>query len=149
MKKGFFGIGIYNPQHDCNIGGLFRSAYAFNVDFVFTIGGRKYKKQAADTCNTINNLPYFYYKDFEDFNNNRPVGARLVSIEIGQPNSKDLIKFTHIPQCIYLLGSEASGIPNKILQKSQFCITIPTQICLNVATAGSIVLYDRKAKLGY
>ena len=56
-KNGFCGIGIWHPHKDCNMGTLFRSAYAFGIDFIFTIG-RKYNTQTSDTVQSIKNVPY-------------------------------------------------------------------------------------------
>lgn len=48
-KRGYFGIGIYNPKTETNMGTLWRSAYNFGADFIFTIGMR-YKKMGSDTA---------------------------------------------------------------------------------------------------
>ena len=46
----------------------------------------------------------------------------------------------------YLLGAEDSGISKNILAKCQYVLKIPGDYCLNVATAGSIIMYDRIVK---
>jgi tRNA G18 (ribose-2'-O)-methylase SpoU len=88
----YFSIGICNYKHECNIGTLFRSAYAFNANFVFTIG-RKYKVQASDTCNTIKQIPYFHYLDSQDFIKHLPKGCEPICIEIkeGAPTLEQFV----------------------------------------------------------
>lgn len=44
MKKGYYGIGIYETKEETNVGTLWRSAQNFGADFIFTIGAR-YKTQ--------------------------------------------------------------------------------------------------------
>lgn len=142
-SRGYFGIGIFHPKHDCNIGTLFRSAFAFNASFVFTIG-RKYRTQSSDTPKSIQQIPYYHYLTYENFYGNLPKGCRIVCIEISE-KARSLPNFVHPEQCIYLLGNEGNGIPEKHLN-DKLVVQIPTQFCLNVSTAGSIVMYDRVAK---
>jgi|SRR5579885_2026064 len=145
QKKGFFGIGIWNYQYDCNAGTLWRSAYAFGADFLFTVG-RKYKRQASDTPNVTQNLPYFAYESTEEFYERLPVGARVVCVEISDElKTYDLTGFVHPHRAVYVLGSETQTLPPKTL-RDNLIVTIPTAICLNVSVAGSVVLYDRVAK---
>ena len=139
MKKGFCGIGIWYPSKETNIGTLFRTAYAMGVDFTFTIG-RKYRRQASDTVNSILHLPYYHYDSYEHFMSNRPIGCRIVCVEIDS-NSRKLGQFIHPAQAIYLLGSESGGLPKDLLQNN-LVVEIPSETCLNIAVAGSIVLYD-------
>lgn len=138
-----FGIGIWQPKNVENIGGLFRSAFAFGANYIFTIG-RKYKHQSTDTCKSYNQIPLFRFEDFESFFKSLPKESMLVGVETVQ--SIDCPKFNHPKNCCYILGSEAQTLPDYVLQKCRYVVRIPTSICLNVATAGSIILYDRIAK---
>ena len=56
MKKGYYGIGIYEPKTKDNVGTLWRSAHNIGGDFIFYIG-RRYKKQAIDTTKAQRNIP--------------------------------------------------------------------------------------------
>ena len=91
----------------------------------------------------------YNYKDFDDFTQHRPYGCPLVSVEIAD-NSHSLPFFSHPERAIYLLGAEDNGLPKDILNRSQAIIQIPAPkpFCLNVAVAGSIVMYDRFTKTG-
>lgn len=146
-KRGYCGIGMVQFQHECNMGTLLRSAYAFGADFVFTIG-RKYKQQASDTCNATSHIPYFKYQDYDDFKKHLPDGCRIVCVELTD-KSYDLKTFVHPEKAVYLLGNETTGIPEKYLKdKNSVSVQIkyPASIPLNVAMSGSIVLYDRSIK---
>jgi tRNA G18 (ribose-2'-O)-methylase SpoU len=136
-------MGIWHANKSENVGTLFRSSYAFSANYIYTIG-RKYDKQASDTPNSNLQIPYFHFVDSKDFLSHVPKHARIVCIEIDD-NAYSLPNFCHPEQAVYLLGSECGGLPREILEKS-LIVQIPSRICLNVATAGSIVLYDRRAK---
>jgi tRNA G18 (ribose-2'-O)-methylase SpoU len=57
-----------------------------------------------------------------------------------------LEKFKHPERCIYLLGAEDHGIPPEIMDKCNGSVQLLGDYCMNVATAGSIVMYDRAVK---
>jgi tRNA G18 (ribose-2'-O)-methylase SpoU len=143
-KRGYFGVGVFHPKHEVNIGTLWRSAYQMGADFVFTIG-RRYDVQAADTTKAWRNIPLMHYQGFDDFREHLPFSCRIVAVEMG---GKSLSTFTHFERCIYLLGAEDSGLPQDVLNKCHYVVSldairIPSY---NVAVAGSIVLYDRMNK---
>ncbi|RCW92031.1 RNA methyltransferase [Winogradskyella arenosi] len=137
----FFGIGIQNGKTPENLGVLWRSAQNLGASFIFTIGNR-YAKQACDTHNAVKSMPYFHYDTFEDFFNNLPKGARLVGVELTD-EAIPLETFQHPRRCVYLLGAEDHGLPRQAIEKSHFLVKFTSEFSLNVAVAGSIVLYDR------
>ena len=63
--RGFFGIGVWHPKHEINIGGLWRSACCFGAAFVFTVG-RRYRNQPSDTLKAVRHIPLVEYVDVED-----------------------------------------------------------------------------------
>lgn len=142
--NGYFGIGIENIKTEYNIGTLFRSAYTFGADFIFTIN-KRYKQQSSDTFKTSRHIPLFNYETFEDFYKNMPYSCMLVGIEI-DPKAEVLKDFIHPERCIYLLGAEDHGLTKKATEKCHKLIQIPSIKCLNVSVAGSIIMYDRMIK---
>ena len=147
-NRGYFGIGVYHPKTVENIGTLWRSAYHFGASFIFTIG-RRYKKQASDTPHTTKHIPLLHFLTYDDFYKHIPYGARVVCVE--QHQRAQLLPEAHHPQqAIYLLGAEDYGLPEKIMSGNQI-IEIPTGVkhSLNVAVAGSLVMYDRFTRAGY
>jgi len=142
--SGYFAIGIENNKTPMNLGTLWRSAFLFDAKFIFTINVR-YKKQGSDTCKTWRQLPYFAFATVTDFLEHRPADCELVGIEM-IVGAIDIRDFKHPKRAIYVLGAEDSGLSNKIISSCQYLIKIPTAFSLNVASAGTVVLYDRLAK---
>lgn len=148
MQRGYCGIGIYGNKYQVNLGTLWRSAHAFGAVCLFAIGPRcpqGEQRQASDTTNARRHIPYSIYPDMETFLATRPYSAQIVAIE-QTPGSYALETYLH-PQCaLYLLGAEDTGLPLAVLARCDTIVSITTPVCLNVATAGSIVLYDRVLK---
>lgn len=138
---GYFEIGIFQPRSRENIGTLWRSAYQLGAAGIFVIG-RSYRRQASDTEDTLRMIPLRHYLTFEDFLLARPVGAQLIGIEMG---GQPLAAFQHPEQAVYLLGSEATGLPERILRQCNAVVAIEAvhKASYNLAVAGSIVLYHR------
>ncbi|KKL80950.1 hypothetical protein LCGC14_1999610 [marine sediment metagenome] len=145
MNRGYCGIGVLNIKTEINYGTLFRSAYAFGADFIFLIG-KRFHKQCSDTSQSQRHLPLFEYPTFEDFYEHIPYDCQLVSVEICD-KAKPIRVFAHPERAVYLLGKEDGSLPENVIDKSFGVIKIPTLYCLNVAVAGSIVLYDRFNKM--
>lgn len=143
MRRGYFGIGIYHPKRSENIGSLWRTAHSFGADFLFTIGPR-YHKQASDTSDATRHVPLFKYNSWEEFRRHTP--GQIVCVEIDS-KAEDLKSFKHPEQAVYVLGAEDYGIPPRYLEQYQTVKISGGLYCLNVAVAGSIVLYDRISKV--
>ena len=145
MERGFCGIGVYHSKNKDNIGTLWRSAYCFGVDFIFTVG-KRYERQITDTVKAPRHIPLFHFKDTRDLKEHLPLGCRLIGVEIVE-GSKGLPTYTHPSTACYLLGAEDAGLSKEALAACHAVVEIPGTVrCLNVASAGSIVLYDRKVK---
>ncbi len=142
----FFGIGIQNGKTPENLGVLWRTAQNMGASFIFTIGNR-YANQASDTHNAVKSMPYFHYKNFEDFYAHLPKGARIVGVELID-QAESLEDFIHPKRCVYLLGAEDHGLSKQAIDKAHFLVKFPSIKSLNVAVAGSIVLYDRSRSKG-
>ena len=147
LEQGFFGIGIQNGKTPENLGVLWRSAQNMGASFIFTIGNR-YAKQACDTHKAVGAMPYFHYETFDDFFNNLPKGAMLVGVELDE-KAVQLETFTHPRRCVYLLGAEDHGMSNTAIEKSHYLVKFKSELSLNVSVAGSIIMYDRQAKLSF
>jgi len=87
-------------------------------------------------------MPYFHYNTFDDFFNNLPKGARLVAVELAD-KAEALETFQHPRRCVYLLGAEDHGLSKQAIESAHFLVKFNSEFSLNVAVAGSIVLYDR------
>jgi len=85
-------------------------------------------------------VPHYEYRDFAEFRRCLPIDRTLVAVETG---GGLLAEFRHPERAVYLLGREDSGLPDDVLAACDSVVTVPTRYCLNVAVAGSIVLYAR------
>lgn len=138
----FFEIGIYAPIHNENIGTLWRSAYQLGAAGIFIIGKVR-RSQSSDTSKTQQQIPFRIYPNWNDFLQHRPQRSRLVAVEMG---GTPLKTFQHPPEAIYVLGSEANGLPQHVLADCEFVVSLETlrYPSYNVAVAGSIVMYHRQ-----
>lgn len=140
--RGYVGVGVFEPKTSVNVGTLWRSAHAFGADFLFTIGAR-YSHQPSDTTKAARHVPLWAFDEFRDFLNAMPIESTLVAVELAD-ESIPLTRFEHPERAIYLLGAEDYGLPLNVLDNCPLAVNVPGAArCLNVATAGSIVLYDR------
>lgn len=145
--RGYYGIGVYHPKTEENIGTLWRSAFLWGADFIFTVGAR-YRKQPSDTPDTSKHIPLYNYSDFEDLKKHMPDRSELVCVELAE-KAQPLNRTHHPERAVYLLGAEDYGIPSEYLRGHQ-TVVIPTdkQWSMNVAVAGSIIMYDRFVNVG-
>ena len=143
--KGYFGIGCIGMKTSMNYGSLFRTAQVFNTDFIFLIASR-FKMQSSDTMKSFRHMPLFQYDSFKDFNDHRPFGCKLIGIEMTE-NAIPIKDYNHPKQACYLLGSEDNGLTNEAINHCQDILILPGERSLNVAVAGSLVLFDRIQKI--
>jgi tRNA G18 (ribose-2'-O)-methylase SpoU len=137
--RGYFGIGIVAGKSPENIGGLWRSAHAFGASFIFTVGHR-YPKQPTDTTKAWRHVPLYEYPTLEAFTGSLPRDCDVIGVEC--PGHRSLASFRHPERAVYLLGAEDVGLRDAV-EVCRSLVEIPTKNCLNVATAGSLVMYDR------
>ncbi len=142
--ESFFGIGIYQPKTQHNIGTLWRTAYILGAQFIFIIDG-KYKPQTSDTQKTWSKIPFYRYTDFEHFYQSLPYASQVVGVEMDK-KSTAIANFVHPQRGVYILGAEDNGLPHNVVDRCHHLIQLPGKSSLNVAVSGSIVIYDRIQK---
>ena len=145
-RRGYFGIGVYRSKNKENIGTLWRSAFVFGASFIFTIG-RRYNYQCSDTVKAWRSIPLYNYENTDTFYRHMPKDCRLIGVEIVE-GAININNFVHPERTIYLLGAEDSGLPQKMLNMCHGIVVLPGKHCLNVATVGSIIMFDRITKNG-
>ena len=143
---GYFGIGVFHPKTEINIGTLWRHAYLYDATFVFIIGAR-YRKQTSDTQKAWRHIPLWQFPDFETFAASPLYNAQRVAVEL-TTDATLLPHFKHPARAVYLLGAEDHGLPAHVLDACHRTVQIPTPQphSMNVATAGTLVMYDRYVK---
>ena len=141
--RGFFAIGIEHSKTPANVGTLWRTASLYGASFVFTVGHR-YKRQASDTIHTERHRPLFHFDTITDLHRHLPKGAPLVGVEMDD-SAVELTDYVHRESAVYLLGAEDHGLTNEALSACHDLVTIPcpSPFSMNVAVAGSLVIYDR------
>jgi tRNA G18 (ribose-2'-O)-methylase SpoU len=144
--RGFYGIGIVGSKTPLNVGTLWRSAGILGAAFVFT-AGRRYPHQASDTIKAWKHTPFFEFDGSDALFAAIPKGCMPIAVEMGD-RAKPLSRFVHPERACYILGAEDTGVPKRVLDRCPYVVSIPGDHSLNVAVAGSIVLYDRVAKQG-
>lgn len=150
MSRGYFGIGVENSKTRFNLGTLWRSAHNFGADFIFVIGNR-YKPEPSDTTKAWRSVPLYRHKTFAEFFEAMPTDCPLVGVEYPDDRAVALHEFKHPERAIYLLGSEDSGLTRMAKERCHRIVMIPgSQLrqSLNVAVAGSIIMYDRITRNG-
>ena len=145
--RGYFAIGVEGLSKPMNAGTLFRSAHAFGASFVFTIGGVWSSGEArlSDTADSASEVPHYHFGGVDELR--LPDRCALVGIEL-MADSVELPSFRHPRSAAYVLGPERGSLSPELVARCDHVIRIPTSFCINVAVAGSIVMYDRQISLG-
>lgn len=145
-RRGYFGIAVYHPKTEANIGTLWRSAKSYEAAFLATVG-RRYQHQASDTCKAPQSVPLHHYTDMDDLIDHLPDGCPVIGVELDSL-AVPLTRFRHPERALYLLGAEDHGLPDHVLARCHRLVQIPTPSpwSLNVSVAGSLVLNDRFLK---
>ena len=108
---------------------------------IFTVGVR-YRKQPSDVLHTPKDIPLMHFEDIEDLVRHLPYGCRLIGVEL-EERARMSHEYGHPDQGCYLLGAEDNGLPKKVIERCHSLIKLPGERSLNVAVAGSLVMYDR------
>jgi len=140
--RGYFGLAMFQPKTTDNLGTMWRSANVFGAAFLATIENR-YHHQSSDTMATPRHVPLFHYDTTALFLEMLPADAVVVGVEMG---GRNLCTWHHPERAVYVLGPEDGSLPPEIVERSRSVVTIPGDHCLNLAVAGSVVMYDRIAK---
>ncbi len=145
--RGYFAIGAEGISKPMNLGNLLRSAHAFGASFFFTIAPAFAAREVrpSDTSDAGKHLPLYSYDSVEDLV--LPRGCQLVGIEFDEA-AAELPSFRHPQAAAYVLGPEKGSLTPALLERCDFLIRIPTRFCVNVGTAGAIVMYDRMISHG-
>ncbi len=141
-----FAIGVDHPKFEINIGTLWRSAYAMGAAMIFVVG-RRYepRKQHGDTVKAFRHIPLLHFATWQEYQMHAPFGWVPVGVDIGR-EATPLPEYKHPDSAVYVLGAEDHGLSNDAVALCRDMVVIPSRCCLNVAVAGSVVMYDRAAK---
>lgn len=146
MPRGFFGIGIEHCKTAVNVGTLWRSADLLGASFIFTIG-RRYKRQCSDTLKSYRHVPLWHFETFAQLKDSMPLQSLIVGVELADA-SVPIEEFAHPERAVYVLGAEDHGLTKATIAACHKVVRLPGRFSMNVASAGTVVLYDRIAKRG-
>jgi tRNA G18 (ribose-2'-O)-methylase SpoU len=145
--RGYFAIGSERISKPMNLGSLLRSAHAFGASFFFAIApafdARRVK--LSDTSDAARHLPLYTYASVEELV--LPRGCALIGVELTE-EAVELPSFRHPQAAAYVLGPEKGSLSEALQARCDYVVKIPTRFCVNVGTAGAIVMYDRMISLG-
>ena len=114
-------------------------------EFVNYCNNYSKSKVYSDTSNSTQKLPFFEFDTIVKMalpEHCQLVGIELIDCAVALPT------FKHPIQAAYVLGPEKGKLSVQMLDRCDHVIKIPTSFCINVATAGAIVMYDRLLNLG-
>ena len=142
--RGFFAIGIEHTKTAINVGTLWRSANLLGAAYIFTVG-RRYQRQSSDTMQTWRHVPLFHFDTLADLRAHMPYDCLLVGVEM-HADAIPLREANHPERAVYLLGAEDHGLTGEAVEACQRLVYLPGRRSMNVAVAGSIVMYDRHVR---
>jgi tRNA G18 (ribose-2'-O)-methylase SpoU len=141
-------IAAWNISKEHNVGSLVRTAHAAAAAEVILVGERDWNVEAARTAELYTTVTRLNGIDvFRSHLKSR--GWHLVAVEL-HSRAVNLFDAEYPSRPCFLLGAELGGVPDELLDVSELVVQIPQWglvPSLNLAVAGSIVLYDFLAKL--
>ena len=141
-------IALTNPKFAHNVGAAQRAASCFGIQQLWFTGNRVSlepekgqrlpREERMKGYKDVELIQFDYF--FDQFTDVTPVAVEL------RPNSEDLRYFEHPDNALYIFGPEDGSIPQVSLRHCHRFVTIPTRLCVNLAAAVYIILYDRLLK---
>lgn len=143
---------MIDPIHPHNVGQVLRACSSFAINQLWMTGNKAAKHLAQSKriprelrLKAYENTTIFHSPEFPQLDDS----ITPIAIETS-PDAESLVGFQHPENAFYVFGSEADGIPEKILEQCKSTVIIPSNHCINVSAAVYITLYDRTFKLhGY
>jgi tRNA G18 (ribose-2'-O)-methylase SpoU len=143
-----FAIAAWEISKEHNVGSLVRTAHAAAAAQVILIGEREWNVEAARTADLYTEIVQLP-ADVDGFRAHiRRHRWNLVAVELSE-NSTNLFDARYPDRPCFTLGAEIGGLPTELLDDAELIVQIPQWglvPCLNLAVAGSIVVYDYLAK---
>ena len=141
-------IAAWNITKEHNVGSLIRTAHAVAAEEAVLVGEREWNVEAARTAELYTTVTQL--TDIDAFRNHLASQRwNLVAVEIDQ-RAVSVFGAEYPERPCFLLGAELGGVPGELLEEAELVVQIPQWglvPSLNLAVAGSIVLYDYLGKL--
>ena len=143
-----FAVAACDISKDHNVGSLVRTAHAAAAEEVLLTGERDWNRYAAKTAELytrVGHLPGT--EELLGYLGER--GYSLVAVEL-DPRAVPLFEAEYPERPCFVLGAELGGLEAPVLDAAELIVQIPQWglvPSLNLAVAGSIVIYDYLGKL--
>ncbi|WP_299268276.1 RNA methyltransferase [uncultured Psychrosphaera sp.] len=137
-------ICLTNPKSPTNVGAVLRAAGCFGANEILYTGNRydRAKKFTTDTQNVNDEIGLSHV---EDFLAEKPSNVPLICVDLVE-GATSLPEFQHPESAFYVFGPEDGSINQKIIDKADHVVFMPTNGSLNLGASVNVVLYDRVAK---
>ncbi|MCW4629814.1 MULTISPECIES: RNA methyltransferase [Marinomonas] len=149
MKKECISIGLINPKSASNVGAVMRAAGCYQADQVLYSGHRydRAVKMSTDTKKVSATIPLI---NIESLGVDTLIDAvtpdtKIVCVDLIQ-GATPLPAFSHPDNALYIFGPEDGTIDQKLVDRADFVVFVPTIGCMNLAASVNVLLYDRLAK---
>jgi tRNA G18 (ribose-2'-O)-methylase SpoU len=143
-----FAVAAWNISKEHNVGGLVRTAHASAASEVLLVGEKDWNVEAARTAELYTQVTMLL-DERALLDHVRTEGYELVAVELAT-EAINLFDAEYPDRPCFLLGAELEGVPENLLRASSMVVQIPQWglvPSLNLAIAGSIVIYDYLGKL--
>jgi tRNA G18 (ribose-2'-O)-methylase SpoU len=141
-------IAAWNITKEHNVGSLVRTAHAAAAAEVILVGEREWNVEAAKTSELYTTITQL--TDIDAFRRHMETRRwSLVAVELDR-GAVNVFDAEYPERPCFLLGAELSGVPGELLDEAELVVQIPQWglvPSLNLAIAGSIVVYDYLGKL--
>ena len=138
---------VMNPT---NLGALFRSAAAFDLDAVLVTEGSSdplYRRSARVSMGTVFQIPWTFIRDADEV---RRYGFRTAAMAL----EKDALtisdpRLKQVEKLAIVLGTEGDGLLKSTIHQADYTVVIPMSHgvdSLNVAAAGAVAFYELTKK---
>jgi tRNA G18 (ribose-2'-O)-methylase SpoU len=143
-----FAVAAWNISKEYNVGSLVRTAHATAAAEVLLVGDRDWNVEAARTSELYTSI--IHLADTEAFQAHLEASRwQLVAVELHH-RAVSLFDAEYPDRPCFLVGAELGGVPDALLARAAAVVQIPQWglvPSLNLAVAGSLVVYDYLAKL--
>ncbi len=135
-------VALQMPKNHLNVGHALRAAYVYEADLV-VISGDRYKRASTDTMKAFRHVPLIRATD--NVLDVIPFDCVPVAVDI-IPGAVSLPRYHHPKRAFYIFGPEDGTLSPHIVSRCRDVVSVPTRLCMNLAAAVNVVLYDRRAK---
>ncbi|RBP85720.1 TrmH family RNA methyltransferase [Marinomonas rhizomae] len=149
MQNEFVSVGLINPKSPSNVGSVMRAAGCYQVNQVVYSGNRydRAKKMSTDTKKATSSIPLINVDSLgvDDLIDAVDGDTKIVCVDLIQ-GATPLPAFKHPDKALYIFGPEDGTIGQKVVDRADFVVFVPTVGCMNLAASVNVLLYDRLAK---